>query len=571
VTTARESLKEAGSETCGATNRNRIRGGGNQGERASDREALATKETSRRSGARAGTVDDSYLGRSRLTPERATVSRETARSEKSAAAVVAAGFGEGGPPQCEGPNGEESDTTVRHGKAGHQTSLDQRELPLAGRGEAPRRARRGEAGPTAPDPERSGDGDLMDQVVERGNLARALKRVRQNQGSAGIDGMTVDELVPYLRDHWPGIREALLAGTYQPSAVRQHQIPKGDGRVRTLGIPTVLDRFIQQAVLQVLQPRFDPTFSESSYGFRPGRRAHDAVCRAQQYVQSGRRWVVDVDLDQFFDRVHHDVLMGKLRQRIADRRVLALIRRYLAAGGMANGVVHERSEGTPQGGPLSPLLANVLLDDVDKELERRGHGFVRYADDCNVYVRSKRAGERVMQALVGLYADLRLRVNPDKSAVARAWDRSFLGFRFWVAPGRVIKRRVAPTALARMKDRIRAITSRSRGRSIAHVVTELRRYLVGWRAYFRLADTPRVFAQVEQWLHRRLRALHLKHWKHGSTVFRELRRRGVSQHVAAMAARFTGNWWRVAGHAALHLALPMSYFDQLGVPRLALR
>ena len=206
----------------------------------------------------------------------------------------------------------------------------------------------------------------MDQVVERGNLARALKRVRQNQGSAGIDGMTVDELVPYLRDHWPGIREALLAGTYQPSAVRQHQIPKGDGRVRTLGIPTVLDRFIQQAVLQVLQPRFDPTFSESSYGFRPGRRAHDAVCRAQQYVQSGRRWVVDVDLDQFFDRVHHDVLMGKLRQRIADRRVLALIRRYLAAGGMANGVVHERSEGTPQGGPLSPLLANVLLDDVDK-------------------------------------------------------------------------------------------------------------------------------------------------------------------------------------------------------------
>jgi group II intron reverse transcriptase/maturase len=337
--------------------------------------------------------------------------------------------------------------------------------------------------------------------------------VRQNQGSAGIDGMTVDELVPYLRDHWPGTREALLAGTYQPSAVRQHQIPKGDGRVRTLGIPAVLDRFIQQAVLQVLQPRLDPTFSESSYGFRPGRRAHDAVRRAQQYVQSGRRWVVDVDLEQFVDRVHHDVLMGKLGQRIADRRVLALIRRYLEAGVMANGVAQERHEGTPQGGPLSPLLANVLLDGVDKELERRGHCFVRYADDCNVYVRSERAGERVMQALVGLYADLRLPVNPAKSAVARAWDRSFLGFRFWVAPGRVIKRRVAPTALATMKDRIRAITSRSGGRSIAHVVTELRRYLVGWRAYFRLADTPQVFARVEQWLHRRLRALHLKHWK----------------------------------------------------------
>jgi RNA-directed DNA polymerase len=377
--------------------------------------------------------------------------------------------------------------------------------------------------------------------------------------------------VPFLRDHWPGIREQLLAGRYQPSAVRQHQIPKADGRMRTLGIPTVLDRFIQQAVLQALQPRFDPTFSESSYGFRPGRRAHDAVCQAQRYVQSGRRWVVDVDLAQFFDRVNHDVLMGKLGRRITDRRVLVLIRRYLEAGMMANGVVQERSEGTPQGGPLSPLLANVLLDEVDKELERRGHRFARYADDCNVYVRSKRAGERVMQVLVGLYAALKLQVNVDKSAVARVWDRQFLGFSFWVAPGRVIKRRVAPKALAKLKDRIREITSRSGGRSITQVVTILRSYLIGWRSYFRLADTPQVFAQVEKWLHRRLRAIHLKHWKRGSTVFRELRRRGVSQHVAAMAARFTGNWWRVAGHAALHLALPTTYFDQLGLPRLALR
>ena len=536
-----------------------------------DREALATKETSRRSGARAGTVDGSYLGRSRLTPERTTSSRMTRRREKSAAAVVAAGFGWDGPPRGEGPNGEESDTTVHHGKAGHQMSIDQMELPLEGRGEAPRAARRGEAGPTAHGLERSGDGDLMDRIVERSNLARALKRVRQNRGSAGIDGMTVDELAPYLRDHWPGLREALLAGTYQPRAVRQHQIPKADGRVRTLGIPTVLDRFIQQAVLQVLQPRFDPTFSEFSYGFRPGRSAHDAVCQAQRYVQGGRRWVVDVDLATFFDRVHHDVLLGKLRQRIGDRRVLVLIRRYLEAGIMVDGVVQERYEGTPQGGPLSPLLANVLLDEVDKELERRGHRFVRYADDCNVYVRSKRAGERVMQALVGLYAALRLQVNAEKSAVARVWDRSFLGFRFWVAPGRMVKRRIAPTALATMKDRIRAITSRCGGRSIEQVVTELRRYLVGWRAYFRLADTPQVFAQVEQWLYRRLRALHLKHWKRGPTVGRELRRRGVSQHVAAMAARFTRNWWRVAGHAALHLALPRSYFDQLGVPRLTLR
>lgn len=450
-------------------------------------------------------------------------------------------------------------------------SIDQMELALTERGEAPTGPRSGEAGPTASEDARSGNDDLMGRVVERSNLARALKRVRQNKGSAGVDGMTVDELVPYLRDQWSAIREQLLTGRYQPSAVRQHAIPKGDGRMRMLGIPTVLDRFIQQAVLQVLQPQFDPTFSESSYGFRPGRGAHDAVCQAQRYVQSGRRWVVDVDLAAFFDRVNHDVLMGKLGHRITDRRVLALIRRYLEAGMMANGVVQARYEGTPQGGPLSPLLANVLLDEVDKELERRGHRFARYADDCNVYVRSKRAGERVLEALVGLYAKLRLEVNPEKSAVARVWDRQFLGFSFWVAPGRVVKRRVAPKALRKMKERIRDLTSRSGGRSIARVVTVLRSYLIGWRAYFRLADTPQVFAELEQWLHRRLRALHLKQWKRGATVYRELRRRGVSQHVAAMAARFTGNWWRVAGHAALHLALPTSYFDQLGVPHLAPR
>jgi group II intron reverse transcriptase/maturase len=415
---------------------------------------------------------------------------------------------------------------------------------------------------------------LMEQVVERSNLARALKRVRQNQGSAGSDGMTADELVPYLRDHWPGIREALLAGAYQPSVVRQHQIPKKGkkgGGMRTVGIPTVLDRFIQQAVLQVLQPRFDPTFSESSYGFRPRRRAHDAVCQAQRYVQSGRRWVVDVDLEQFFDRVHHDVLMGKLHHRITDRRLLALIRRYLEAGMMAHGVVQERYEGTPQGGPLSPLLANVLLDDVDKELERRGHRFVRYGDDCNVYVRSKRAGERVMEALVGLYAKLRLRVNAEKSAVARAWDRPFLGFRFWVAPGRVIKRCVARNALNAMKERVRQITSRTGGRSLGQVTAELRSYLVGWKAYFRLADTPSSFAAVDQWLHRRLRALQLKQWKQGPTVYRELLARGVPARRAAAAAAHATRRWRIAAHGALHIALSTSYFDRLGVPRLASR
>jgi RNA-directed DNA polymerase len=463
---------------------------------------------------------------------------------------------------------------MHHDKARHQKSIEQMELPLEAKGEAPTAKRSGEATSTAQGPERSGDDDrmtLMDQIVERSNLVRAVKRVRQNQGSAGIDGMTVDALVPYLREHWPTIREELLMGRYRPSAVRHHEIPKGEGRRRTLGIPTVLDRFIQQAVLQVLQPQFDPTFSESSYGFRPGRRAHDAVCQAQRYVQSGRRWVVDVDLAAFFDRVNHDILMGKLSHRIADRRVLALIRRYLEAGIMADGVVQQRHEGTPQGGPLSPLLANVLLDVVDKELERRGHRFARYADDCNVYVQSQRAGERVMEALVGLYAKLKLQVNAEKSAVARVWTRQFLGFSFWVAPGRVVKRRVAPKARAQMQERIRALTSRSGGRSIMQVVATLRSYLTGWWRYFQLADTPQVFAQLEEWLHRRLRALHLKHWKHGSTVFRELRRCGVSHHVAAMAARFTGNWWRVGGHAALHLALPTSYFDQLGLPRLAPR
>ncbi|MGH3994784.1 MAG: reverse transcriptase domain-containing protein, partial [Pseudonocardiaceae bacterium] len=280
---------------------------------------------------------------------------------------------------------------------------------------------------------------------------------------------------------------------------------------------------------------------------------------------------VDVDLEKFFDRVNHDVLMGKLSQRIADRRVLALIRRYLEAGVMVNGVVQERSEGTPQGGPLSPLLANVLLDEVDRELERRGHCFVRYADDCNVYVRSRRAGERVLKALAGLYAKLRLRVNPAKSAVARVWDRQFLGFSFWVAPGRVVKRRVAPKALKTMQDRVRQITRRAGGRSLRQVVAELRSYLVGWKAYFRLADTPGVFGDVDQWLHRRLRMLMLKQWKRGRTMYRELQRRGVAGAALWIAARYGRSWWHVAAHKALHIALPGTYFVSLGVPRLARR
>ncbi|HEU0053858.1 MAG TPA: group II intron reverse transcriptase/maturase, partial [Longimicrobium sp.] len=317
----------------------------------------------------------------------------------------------------------------------------------------------------------------MERVVERGNVKAALKRVEQNKGSPGIDGMTVDELRSWLVENWKEVRERLLDGTYQPTPVRGQEIPKSGGGVRKLGIPTVLDRLIQQAILQVLQPKFDPTFSEHSHGFRPGRSAHDAVCEAQRYVQEGRRWVVDVDLEKFFDRVNHDVLMGRLEKRIGDKRMLGLIRGYLNAGIMVNGVVMERHEGTPQGGPLSPLLANVLLDEVDKELEKRGHAFVRYADDCNVYVRSKRAGEDVMETLRCLYAGLRLRINEAKSAVARPWGRKFLGYSFWVAKGREVKRRVAPKALEAMKERVREITSRSGGRSMRSVIAELRGYL----------------------------------------------------------------------------------------------
>jgi RNA-directed DNA polymerase len=459
---------------------------------------------------------------------------------------------------------------VHLGEAAHQMSKDHLELPLEGRGETPRGKRSGEADPAMCRLGRSGDDDtrLMERVVERGNLLRALKRVRRNQGSPGVDGRTVDDLPADLREHWPAIREQLLTGRYQPSVVRRCEIPKPGGGMRQLGIPTVLDRFIQQAVLQVLQPMIDPSFSDHSYGFRPGRSAHGAVCQAQRYVQSGRRWVVDVDLEQFFDRVNHDVLMGKLAIRITDGRVLRLIRRYLEAGVMAHGVVLERHEGTPQGGPLSPLLANVLLDAVDKELERRGHRFVRYADDCNVYVRSRRAGERVMQGLVGLYAGLHLRINAAKSAVARAWERTFLGYSFWVAPGRVVKRRVSPKALNVMKERVRAITARSSGRSVAQVVAELRSYLVGWRTYFRLADTPGVFADVDKWLHRRLRMLILKQWKRGTTAYRALRTRGLSDRSARAAAAHVSRWWGMATHGALNTAFPVRYFESLGVPRL---
>ena len=445
---------------------------------------------------------------------------------------------------------------------------EQLELALDNRGETPTSQRSGEVPTLKTGTERSGsDHRLMEAVVERANAIAALKRVRQNQGSPGIDGMTVDELPVYLATEWEAIRAQLLAGTYQPQPVRRHEIPKRGGGVRQLGIPTVRDRFIQQCLLQVLQPRFDPTFSRHSYGFRPGRRAHEAVCAAQRFIQAGRRWVADVDLEKFFDRVNHDVLMGRLAKRIADSRVLRLIRRYLEAGIMANGVVMERYEGTPQGGPLSPLLANVLLDEVDKELEKRGLAFARYADDLNVYTGSERAAKDAMATLKRLYARLRLRVNDAKSAVARAWERKFLGFSFWVAPGRTIRRRVAPQALKEMKDRVRQITRRNGGRSLRAVAAELREYLTGWKSYFRLAETPKVFRELDEWIRHRIRGVQLKQWKRGRTTYRKLRARGLSARGAATVAANTRRWWHNAS-MLIHVALPTRAIDALGVPRL---
>jgi group II intron reverse transcriptase/maturase len=380
--------------------------------------------------------------------------------------------------------------------------------------------------------------------------------------------MTVEELSDHLRLHWPCLREKLLAGHYQPQPVKRVAIPKPGGGERKLGIPTALDRFIQQALLQVLQPLFDPTFSDASYGFRPKRSAHDAVLRAQAYVQEGRSFVVDVDLEKFFDRVNHDILMGRLVKRIVDRRVLRLVRRYLNAGVLVNGVVIERHEGTPQGGPLSPLLANVLLDEADKELTRRGHAFVRYADDLNVYVRTQRSGERVMTSLRKLFGKLKLRVNETKSKVRRATASKFLGFSFWIGKGRTIRRRVAPQAIERMKERVRELTRRSAGRSLAQICKPLGKYLTGWKGYFRLTETPRVLADIDSWIRHRLRAVQLKHWKRGKVIYRELIARGMAPDVARRVAANSRRWWHNSA-MALNRALPNRLFDQLGVPRLA--
>ena len=488
-------------------------------------------------------------------PERATVMN---RSEKSAEAVVAASMGRRA--EREGESATMALGSARHQKPGQPGRA------VEGDGEAEAGNARDEARLARQGEEDSGQ-DLLTQVLSKANLERAWKRVKSNRGSAGVDGLSIAETAESLKTDWPRVRAELRNGSYRPRPVRRVQIPKAGGGMRELGIPTVTDRLIQQAILQVLQPMIDPTFSESSYGFRPGRRAHDAVLQAQRYVQDGRRVVVDVDLEKFFDRVNHDILMDRLAKRIADKAVLRLIRQYLNAGIMDQGVVCERYEGTPQGGPLSPLLANVLLDEVDRELEKHDQCFVRYADDCNVYVRSRKAGERVLAGLRRCYARLHLQVNESKTAVAPVRGRKFLGYSFWMAKGEV-KRKVAAKAIEAYKTRIRQLTRRTRGRSLPQVAESLRLYVPGWKQYFCLAQTPRVFRELDEWTRHRLRALQLKQWKQPSTIYRELRALGATEARARDVAGNCHCWWRNS-RMSLNGLLPIAFFDRLGVPRLA--
>ena len=408
----------------------------------------------------------------------------------------------------------------------------------------------------------------MEAVVERENLKKALAQVKRNKGAAGVDGMTAGELPAYLKEHWPTIRGQLLDGTYKPQPVRRVEIPKASGGMRPLGIPTVLDRFIQQAAMQVLQANWDGTFSETSFGFRPGRSAHQAVERAQAYNASGHAVVVDIDLEKFFDRVNHDILMGLIAKRVTDKRILKLIRGYLTAGVLEGGLVSPTEEGTPQGGPLSPLLSNLMLDVLDKELEKRGHRFVRYADDCNIYVRSQKAGERVMAGVERFLAKrLKLKVNKAKSAIAKPSVRKFLGFSF--TSGKEPRRRIAPAALARFKARIRELTRRTRGRSLGQIAKELSGYLIGWRSYFGFCQTPSVLRALDEWIRRRLRAIAWKQWKYGRARFAELRHRGVGRDLAAQTAGSPHGPWRLANSPALTIALPTISLRSLGLASIA--
>ncbi len=408
----------------------------------------------------------------------------------------------------------------------------------------------------------------MEAIVERDNLRKALAQVKRNKGAAGVDGMSLGTLASYLKEHWLAIRAQLLDGTYKPQPVRRVEISKATGGTRLLGIPTVLDRFIQQAVLQVLQVNWDRTFSEHSFGFRPKRSAHQAVKRAQELIVSGHGVVVDIDLEKFFDRVNHDILMGLVAKRVTDKRILVLIRSFLTAGALADGLVSTTEEGTPQGGPLSPLLSNLMLDVLDRELETRKLNFVRYADDCNIYVRSQRAGERVMASVERfLIKHLKLRVNKAKSAVSRPSKRKFLGFSF--TNGKQPRRCIAPQSLARFRSRVRELTRRNRGRSLPQIVKELSVYLIGWRGYFGFCETPLELRDLDKWIRRRHRAIVWKQWKRGSVRFVELRRRGVGRDLAARSAGSPHGPWRLSMSPALTIALSNAFFTSLGLASLA--
>jgi RNA-directed DNA polymerase len=407
----------------------------------------------------------------------------------------------------------------------------------------------------------------MEEVCDRENLKEALRRVKANQGGPGVDGMTVGELTDYVKQHWPTIRDQLLNGTYEPKPVRRVDLPKPDGGVRALGIPTVLDRFVQQAVMQVLQRRWDPTFSDHSYGFRPGRSAHHAVAQAQQHIAAGHDWVVDLDLEKFFDRVNHDKLMGQIAKRVEDTRLLTLIRAFLTAGVMDNGLVSPSVEGTPQGGPLSPLLSNLVLDALDRELERRSHRFVRYADDSNIYVRSERAGHRVMGSVTRFITQqLKLKVNQAKSAVARPQERTFLGFTF--SAGLVVTRVIAPKALGRFKQRIREITRQAKGVSLETTIATLAPYLRGWRNYFGFCETPAVLVALTRWVRLRLRAAVWRQWKTPRRRRAALLQLGVRGPLASNTAGSGRGPWHVARSQALAVGLSNGYFRSLGLPSL---
>ena len=411
---------------------------------------------------------------------------------------------------------------------------------------------------------------LMEEVVERENLKQALKRVRSNKGGPGVDKMTVDELPAHLKEHWRTIREQLLQGTYRPQPVKRVEIPKPGGGVRKLGIPTVLDRFVQQSVLQVLQRRWDPTFSEHSYGFRPGRSAHQAVAQAQRYVREGYTVVVDFDLENFFDGVNHDKLMSRLAQRVSDKRMLRLIRSFLKAGVMEDGLVGPTEAGTPQGGPLSPLLSNIVLDELDRELERRGHRFCRYGDDCNIYVRSIRAGERVMVSITEFITrKLKLRINEPKSCVAQAWEREFLSFS--VTRGAAHKRSIGKKAVRRFKERVREITRRNRGVRLARVVSELAQYLRGWLGYFGFCEARYLLRDLDSWLRRRLRCFIWKQWKTFRRRRRGLMERGIAEAPASQTAARSRGCWSTSNVPPLRYAFPKAYFDALGLPRMFVR